>query len=214
MSRSRTYSFGTQLSPIQSPPSSRLKPTPREPGHCERERRLTVAKNSRAREIINLAASPTDRGERLQRGLLEIRTSEPLTVFHPSTAALDGPTPDLFEYGTAKLANEELCKRLTERCRHPTIISAPLPRSVTRQKRTPSPKPGPKSLKLCWLRSSGRSRRRGDGRGWRCEVCRIRSVARRRLPTFRPQGRRGLARQTFRLVRAVGHRHRAAPHLN
>ena len=97
---------------------------------------MTAAKNSRAREIINLAASPTHRGERLQRGLLEIRTSEPLTVFHPSTAALDGPSPELFEYGTVKLANEELCKRLTGRCRHPTIISALLPRSVTRQTHT------------------------------------------------------------------------------
>jgi NAD(P)-dependent dehydrogenase (short-subunit alcohol dehydrogenase family) len=70
------------------------------------------------------------------RGLLEIRAGEPLTIFYPSTAALDEPTSDLFEYRTAKLAGEELCKRLLEKYRHLTIISARLPRINTRQTRT------------------------------------------------------------------------------
>jgi NAD(P)-dependent dehydrogenase (short-subunit alcohol dehydrogenase family) len=70
------------------------------------------------------------------RGLLEIRAGEPLTVFYPSTAALDEPTSDLFEYRTAKLVGEELCKRLLERYQHLTIISARLPRIKTRQTRT------------------------------------------------------------------------------
>jgi NAD(P)-dependent dehydrogenase (short-subunit alcohol dehydrogenase family) len=70
------------------------------------------------------------------RGLLEIRAGEPLTVFYPSTAALDEPTPDLFEYRTAKLAGEELCKRLARKYQRLTIISARLPRIVTRQTRT------------------------------------------------------------------------------
>ena len=67
------------------------------------------------------------------RGLLEMRAGEPLTIFYPSTAALDDPASDLFEYRTAKLAGEELCKRLTERYRNLTIISTRLPRIKTRQ---------------------------------------------------------------------------------
>jgi NAD(P)-dependent dehydrogenase (short-subunit alcohol dehydrogenase family) len=70
------------------------------------------------------------------RGLLEIRGGEPLTIFYPSTAALDEATPDLFEYRTAKLAGEELCKRLSSKYRSLTIISPRLPRLVTRQTRT------------------------------------------------------------------------------
>jgi NAD(P)-dependent dehydrogenase (short-subunit alcohol dehydrogenase family) len=70
------------------------------------------------------------------RGLLEVRADEALTVFYPSTAALNVATPDLFEYRTAKLAGEELCKRLTEKYRRLTIISSRLPRIVTRQTRT------------------------------------------------------------------------------
>ena len=70
------------------------------------------------------------------RGLLEIRAGEPLTVFYPSTAALDERMSDLFEYRTAKLAGEELCKRLLEKYRRLRIISARLPRTATRQTRT------------------------------------------------------------------------------
>jgi len=70
------------------------------------------------------------------RGLLEIRGGEPLTVFYPSTAALDEATSDLFEYRTAKLAGEELCKRLSNKYPNLTIISPRLPRIITRQTRT------------------------------------------------------------------------------
>jgi NAD(P)-dependent dehydrogenase (short-subunit alcohol dehydrogenase family) len=70
------------------------------------------------------------------RGLLEIRAGEPLAVFYPSTAALDESTPDLFEYRIAKLAGEELCKRLAMKYQRLTIISARLPRIMTRQTRT------------------------------------------------------------------------------
>src|SRR5262249_46186833 len=70
------------------------------------------------------------------RGLLEIRAGEPLTVFYPSTAALAEPTPDLFEYRTAKLARVEQCKQLARKCRRLTIMSARPPRIVTRQTRT------------------------------------------------------------------------------
>jgi hypothetical protein len=70
------------------------------------------------------------------RGLLEIRGGGPLTIFYPSTAALDEPTSDLFEYRIAKLAGEELCKLLLEKYRHLTIISARLPRTQTRQTHT------------------------------------------------------------------------------
>src|SRR5262249_26711391 len=70
------------------------------------------------------------------RGLLEIRGGEPLTVFYPSTAALDEATPDLFEYRTAKLAGEELCKRLANKYPKLTIIAPRLPRIITRQTRT------------------------------------------------------------------------------
>ena len=45
-----------------------------------------------------------------------------MASFGRSTAALDEPTSDLFEYRTAKLAGEELCKRLLEKYRHLTII--------------------------------------------------------------------------------------------
>ncbi|HYW45896.1 MAG TPA: MaoC/PaaZ C-terminal domain-containing protein [Bryobacteraceae bacterium] len=70
------------------------------------------------------------------RGLLEIRAGEPLTIFYPSTAALDEPASDLFEYRTAKRAGEELCNRLIEKYRRLRIVSARLPRIETRQTRT------------------------------------------------------------------------------
>jgi NAD(P)-dependent dehydrogenase (short-subunit alcohol dehydrogenase family) len=69
-------------------------------------------------------------------GLLEIRGNEPLTVFYPSTAALDEATSELFEYRTAKLAGEELCNRLSGKYSRLTIVSPRLPRIITRQTRT------------------------------------------------------------------------------
>lgn len=69
-------------------------------------------------------------------GLMDLRDDEPLTIFYPSTVALDAPLADLFEYQTAKRIGEELCQRLRDNYRCLTIISARLPRIATRQTRT------------------------------------------------------------------------------
>jgi NAD(P)-dependent dehydrogenase (short-subunit alcohol dehydrogenase family) len=70
------------------------------------------------------------------RGLVELRAGKPLTIFYPSSVALDEPAPELFEYKTAKLVGEDLCKRLMERYRNLKIISTRLPRIKTRQTQT------------------------------------------------------------------------------
>jgi len=67
------------------------------------------------------------------RGLLELRDGEALTIFYPSTTALDEATAELFEYRIAKQAGEELCQRLREKFSLLTIISDRLPRLATRQ---------------------------------------------------------------------------------
>jgi NAD(P)-dependent dehydrogenase (short-subunit alcohol dehydrogenase family) len=70
------------------------------------------------------------------RTLMESRGPEPLTVFYPSTTALDDPVADLFEYGLAKLAGEQLCQRLQDEYKSLKVVSIRLPRIATRQTMT------------------------------------------------------------------------------
>ena len=69
----------------------------------------------------------------LVRALLKARGGLPLSVFYPSTIAVDDPRADLLEYGMAKLAGERLCARLQEKYKTLSITTARLPRIATRQ---------------------------------------------------------------------------------
>lgn len=68
--------------------------------------------------------------------LLEHPPKRSFTVFYPSTVALDDATPDLFEYRLAKLAGEQLCRRLMQKHHGLDIVIERLPRIETRQTQT------------------------------------------------------------------------------
>jgi NAD(P)-dependent dehydrogenase (short-subunit alcohol dehydrogenase family) len=70
------------------------------------------------------------------RGLVQARSGAGLSVFYPSTTALDDSNAELFEYRLAKAAGEELCQRLQRRYKALRITVARLPRIETRQTRT------------------------------------------------------------------------------
>ncbi|MDB5441445.1 MAG: hypothetical protein JWM33_3872 [Caulobacteraceae bacterium] len=70
------------------------------------------------------------------RGVLRLKAGAPLSVFYPSTVALDSSNQDLFEYRIAKSAGEGLCARLSHRHPNLTIVSSRLPRIETRQTRS------------------------------------------------------------------------------
>jgi NAD(P)-dependent dehydrogenase (short-subunit alcohol dehydrogenase family) len=70
------------------------------------------------------------------RGLMHLRPGAGLSVFFPSTTALDDNTAELFEYRLAKSAGEELCQRLQRRYRTLKITVVRLPRIETRQTRS------------------------------------------------------------------------------
>lgn len=69
------------------------------------------------------------------RGIMNARPGVPLSVFYPSSVAIDERVPELFEYRTAKAAGEELCERLQRRYKALSIVSVRLPRIDTRQTR-------------------------------------------------------------------------------
>lgn len=70
------------------------------------------------------------------RGILKMRQGVRLTVFYPSSVAVDDLPSDLFEYRSAKLIGEQLCSRLQQRNAALTIKVARLPRVTTRQTQT------------------------------------------------------------------------------
>jgi acyl dehydratase/NAD(P)-dependent dehydrogenase (short-subunit alcohol dehydrogenase family) len=61
---------------------------------------------------------------------------KPLTVFYPSSVAIEEPGSDLFEYGLAKLAGEQLCVRMEKKITGLKIVVSRLPRVATRQTET------------------------------------------------------------------------------
>ncbi|QPF82970.1 hypothetical protein IC762_24935 [Bradyrhizobium genosp. L] len=64
------------------------------------------------------------------------QTSGRLTVYYPSTVAIDEKASDLLEYAAAKAIGEQLCARLEKSNSRLKIIVARLPRITTRQTET------------------------------------------------------------------------------
>jgi hypothetical protein len=64
---------------------------------------------------------------------LASRGSGPLTVFYPSSIAVEDPTAGLPEYADAKTMGEELCTRMERKMPGLRIVVARLPRTATRQ---------------------------------------------------------------------------------
>jgi acyl dehydratase/NADP-dependent 3-hydroxy acid dehydrogenase YdfG len=64
---------------------------------------------------------------------LASRNSNPLTVFYPSTTAIDDSTAGLPEYADAKTMGEQLCARMEKQMPGLKIVVARLPRTATRQ---------------------------------------------------------------------------------
>jgi NADP-dependent 3-hydroxy acid dehydrogenase YdfG len=64
------------------------------------------------------------------------QTRGKLTVFYPSTVAIDEAAPDLLEYASAKAIGERLCARMEKANPRLKIIVARLPRITTRQTET------------------------------------------------------------------------------
>jgi NAD(P)-dependent dehydrogenase (short-subunit alcohol dehydrogenase family) len=56
-----------------------------------------------------------------------------LTVFYPSSTAIEDPSADLPEYAQAKTMGEQLCAELEKKMPHLKIVVARLPRTATRQ---------------------------------------------------------------------------------
>jgi len=56
-----------------------------------------------------------------------------LTVFYPSSTAIDDSSADLLEYALAKTLGEQLCVRMEKKMPHLKIVVARLPRTATRQ---------------------------------------------------------------------------------
>jgi NAD(P)-dependent dehydrogenase (short-subunit alcohol dehydrogenase family) len=61
------------------------------------------------------------------------RSSRRLTVFYPSSIAVEDSTADLLEYAQAKTMGEQLCAQLEKKMPHLKIVVARLPRTATRQ---------------------------------------------------------------------------------
>jgi hypothetical protein len=59
-----------------------------------------------------------------------------LTVFYPSSEAVDASASDLFEYALAKLAGEQICARMEKTISGLKIVVNRLPRIATRQTET------------------------------------------------------------------------------
>jgi NADP-dependent 3-hydroxy acid dehydrogenase YdfG len=72
----------------------------------------------------------------LMRGLMRHRSQDPLTLFYPSSVAVETRPTDLFEYALAKDAGERLCRLLERRYKRLSVIVERLPRIVTRQTQT------------------------------------------------------------------------------
>jgi NAD(P)-dependent dehydrogenase (short-subunit alcohol dehydrogenase family) len=66
-------------------------------------------------------------------GLRRLAGERPLTLFYPSTVAVEQPIPDLLEYAMAKAAGERLAHALEQRFKALRIVVARLPRIDTRQ---------------------------------------------------------------------------------
>lgn len=69
------------------------------------------------------------------RGLASVYRRQ-LTVFYPSSEAVDVPASDLFEYALAKLAGEQICARMEKTISGLKIVVNRLPRIATRQTET------------------------------------------------------------------------------
>lgn len=72
----------------------------------------------------------------LMRGLLAMRGRAPLTVFYPSSVAVEKPPADMLEYALAKQAGEGLCAALERKYPSLRMVVERLPRTVSRQTRS------------------------------------------------------------------------------
>lgn len=70
------------------------------------------------------------------RGLMALCKGRPLTVFYPSSVAVEHPPADLLEYAFAKQIGEMLCDQLAAKFRDLNIVVERLPRIATRQTQT------------------------------------------------------------------------------
>jgi NADP-dependent 3-hydroxy acid dehydrogenase YdfG len=62
--------------------------------------------------------------------------SRPMTVFYPSSIAVEDSTPDLLEYALAKLVGERVCALMETKTAGLKIVVSRLPRIATRQTET------------------------------------------------------------------------------
>lgn len=69
----------------------------------------------------------------LVRAAMKRDADQKLSVFYPSTLAIDEAAPDMFEYAMAKQCGELLCARLQKKYKYLTIRAVRLPRIITRQ---------------------------------------------------------------------------------
>jgi nucleoside-diphosphate-sugar epimerase len=96
-------------------------------------RRLETYQSADLRDFLRVYV---DGFHELVRGLLQLRAGAPLSVFYPSSVALDESRPELLEYALAKRAGEDLCERLQQAHKGLTIVVRRLPRVHTRQTMT------------------------------------------------------------------------------
>ena len=68
--------------------------------------------------------------------LMQFRPNNQLTIFYPSTTAINDSVDDLIEYRIAKEAGEQLCDHLCSSYPNLNIITVRLPRVITRQTQT------------------------------------------------------------------------------
>ena len=72
----------------------------------------------------------------LMRGLARLRPAAPLTVFYPSSVAVDKSPADMLEYALAKQAGEGLCAALARKYPRMRMVVERLPRIESRQTRS------------------------------------------------------------------------------
>lgn len=96
-------------------------------------RRLDLFEGSDLRDFLRVYV---DGFYAVMRELMALRPAQPLTVFYPSSVAVDESRSDMLEYKMAKTAGELLCARLVQRYKSLHIVIERLPRIATRQTST------------------------------------------------------------------------------
>jgi hypothetical protein len=89
-----------------------------------------------AKDLYEFMQIYVDSFYELVRTLMRDRGVLPLTIFYPSSTAIEDGTADLFEYAVAKQAGERLCDRLRKKYKQLSIDLERLPRIDTRQTQT------------------------------------------------------------------------------